>query len=64
MFISLARQGLFLIPSLIILTNKYGLEGVWLAQPVTDMILAIFVVTMLVFNYREIKYEGIVQPSV
>ncbi len=35
-FISIARQGLFLIPALLILTNTIGLLGLQIAQPVAD----------------------------
>ena len=46
--LSTARQGIFLIPALLILPNVLGLTGIQIAQPVSDvctLILTFFVVT-------------------
>ena len=40
-FISLSRQMLFLLPLLIILPPVLGVDGVWIALPVSDVIAAI-----------------------
>lgn len=37
-FLSLLRSGLALIPSLLIFTNLYGLTGLQIAQPISDVI--------------------------
>lgn len=41
MFLSLSRQCLFLIPALLLLPPFYGLDGVWLAAPLSDLAAAI-----------------------
>ena len=40
-FLSLSRQMLFLLPLLIILPPILGVDGVWIALPVSDVIAAI-----------------------
>jgi Na+-driven multidrug efflux pump len=37
-FLSLLRSGLALIPSLLIFTNLFGLTGLQIAQPISDVI--------------------------
>ncbi len=41
MFLSLSRQIIFLIPGIYLLGNFWGLDGVWLSQPVSDFIAAV-----------------------
>ncbi|MGL6114049.1 MATE family efflux transporter [Cetobacterium sp. SF1] len=41
MFLSLCRQVLFLIPSLIIFSKLWGVKGVWMAVPFSDMLSVI-----------------------
>lgn len=48
-FLSLSRQVIFLLPLLFIIPNIWGLDGVWLAMPISDTIS--MVVTALVL-YR------------
>ncbi|MGL4911190.1 MAG: MATE family efflux transporter [Romboutsia sp.] len=52
MILSLLRQVIFLIPSILILPKFLGLQGVWLAQPIAD-----FVATSITFIilYKEIR---------
>ncbi len=50
-FLSLLRQVIILIPMIIILPNFLGLDGVWFAQPISDLIstiiTAIFIIKTL-----------------
>ncbi|MGL4988722.1 MAG: MATE family efflux transporter, partial [Cetobacterium sp.] len=48
MFLSLLRQVLLLIPLIIVFSKMYGLTGVWIAQPICDVIAAI--VTLIMVN--------------
>ncbi|MEG0295753.1 MAG: MATE family efflux transporter [Clostridium sp.] len=57
MFLSLLRQCILLIPLLIILPSKFGLMGVWLAQPAADIIASIVI---FVFLKMEFKKENII----
>ncbi|MGG7177924.1 MATE family efflux transporter [Clostridium paraputrificum] len=54
MFLSLLRQFILLIPIIIILPKFIGLPGVWVAQPISDIISAIVIG---VFLFREFKRE-------
>ena len=38
MLLSLSRQLLFFLPALLVLPNFYQTDGVWLAQPISDVI--------------------------
>ncbi|GAA0738114.1 MATE family efflux transporter [Clostridium oceanicum] len=51
-FLSLLRQVIILIPLLLILPNKLGLEGVWMCGPISDAISSV-VTAVLIF--REMK---------
>ncbi len=50
--LSLSRQIIFLIPSIIILPRIFGLNGVWAATPVSDFLASILAAT---FFFRQIK---------
>jgi len=50
-FLSLSRQVLFLIPLLLILPLFYGLDGVWVALPASDL-LATIITTFILFYYK------------
>ncbi len=51
-FISLLRQLILLIPLLIIVPKFIGLDGVWIAQPISDAISTIIVAVVLVKEIR------------
>ncbi|MBV1820727.1 MATE family efflux transporter, partial [Coprococcus sp. MSK.21.13] len=51
-FLSLSRQFIFLIPMLIILPPMFGLNGVWIVGPVSDILAAL--VTMF-FLYKDMN---------
>lgn len=52
MFLSLLRQVILLVPMMLILPRILGLNGVWFAQPVADVIS--FIVTFVLL-FREVK---------
>lgn len=55
MFLSLLRQIIFLIPSVLIFSKIFGLTGVWMAQPISD-ILSGTIIAVMVFKRLE-KYR-------
>jgi putative MATE family efflux protein len=61
-FLSLARQLLFLLPGLIILPRFFGLDGVWISLPIADVVSAILCVVMLRHFYR-VAGEGATSPA-
>ena len=54
-FQSLTRQLLFLIPGLILLPPRLGLDGVWLAIPLSDMLSFFVSVGMLLWLIRKVN---------
>ena len=60
--ISISRQGIFYIPLLYILSNMFGQFGIYLLQPVADVlsfVLAVIVVRKIKFANDKYKKEGI-----
>lgn len=55
MFLSVLRQVIVLIPVLYILPKFISLDGVWVAQPITDIISALIIVFLLVKEFRSIN---------
>ncbi len=55
MFLSLSRQCLFLIPAILLLPPFYGLDGVWLAAPLSDMAAAICAWLFLWYHIKTTK---------
>lgn len=56
-FQSLTRQMLFLIPGLILFPPHFGLDGVWMAIPVSDALSFFVSVGMLWWLVRKVKSE-------
>lgn len=54
-FLSVTRQMLFLIPLLAILPKWWGLDGVWLAMPISDIISFCAATGILIYMVRKIK---------
>lgn len=54
-FLSLTRQLLFLIPSLLILPRFFGIDGVWMSMPVADVIATIVAALMLRWQLKHLK---------
>lgn len=53
-FLSLTRQLLFLIPTLLVLPKLYGLDGVWLSLTVSDMLaFVVAAITLYVLLKKE-----------
>ena len=61
MLLSLSRQLLFFLPALLVLPNFYKTDGVWLAQPISDVIsfvVAIVLLTKYVKKFKAAQAEG------
>jgi putative MATE family efflux protein len=54
-FLSLIRQVLVLIPCLIILPRFYGLTGVWVSMPVSDLMACIVSTIMIIYQIKKFK---------
>ena len=55
--LSLSRQVLILIPLVFILSNSYGLTGIWAAGPLSDGVSAILTGICLFFDIRTYRRE-------
>jgi len=55
MFLALSRQLIFIIPLLVVLPRFYGLDGIWMVSPVSDL-LSVLVTTL--FLWYEIRQLG------
>ena len=55
-FMSLSRQLIFLLPLLYLLSSIWGLDGIWMAGAVSD-ILAALVATLFLIRQRNIFYK-------
>ena len=53
MVLSLLRQVIILIPIILILPKFLGLDGVWFAQPASDIIASVITVIVLVKEIRK-----------
>lgn len=53
-FLSMSRQVIILIPALIILPRFWGLEGIWLAMPVADVVSSLFTGSFLWLELRRL----------
>ena len=56
MFLSLLRQIILLVPLLAILPKYFGLKGVWLVQPTSDLISAIIAVIFLRVEFKKASF--------
>lgn len=61
-FLSLTRQVIFLIPLLFILPGIFGLDGVWLSFPSSDIIATIVTVALIIVEFRRIGRNAAHRP--
>jgi putative MATE family efflux protein len=54
-FMSLARQVLFLLPCLLIFPSFFGIKGVWYSMPAADLLSSIVAAYLLITQYRKSK---------
>lgn len=55
MFLSLSRQCLYLIPSILFLPTIFGLDGVWMASPFSDVLAALTAWVFLWYHMKTTK---------
>lgn len=54
MLLMLSRQVLLLIPAVLILPRFLGLDGVWLALPISDFLASLTTGTCILFELRHL----------
>lgn len=52
---SLSRQLIFLVPGIILLPRLWGLDGLWIAMPVSDTLAFILSIFLLTYQLRQLK---------
>ena len=57
MLISLLRQVILLIPLILILPRFLGLDGIWIAQPVSDIVSTLVTTFILVKQFKKVSKE-------
>ena len=56
-FLSLSRQLIFLVPLIAILPRFMGLDGVWLAMPLSDGVAAVMAYVMIFVYIKKFKLQ-------
>lgn len=56
--LGIARQGIFLIPTVLILPRYIGILGIQLAQPISDILGALIAIPLQLLLLRELKEEA------
>ena len=56
-FMGLSRQCLFLLPTLFIMANFFGLNGIFYAQPISDLISASIAATVTIYSLKRLGKE-------
>lgn len=54
-FLSLVRQVIFLIPLLLILPGRFGLDGIWLSFPLSDIMATVASLAMILPQLRKLS---------
>jgi len=52
---SLSRQLIFMIPGIIFLPRLWGLDGLWIAMPVSDTLAALLSIYLLMIQLRQLN---------
>lgn len=64
MFLSLSRQLIFLLPMLAILPPIYGVDGVWWAMPISDVVAAVVTFVIMAVYMRKFKKQSITSSGI
>lgn len=59
LILSLSRQVLFLIPLVLILPHYFGVDGVWIASPVADILSAILSLIFVIIFFRKMRDKAL-----
>ncbi len=63
-FLSLTRQVIFLIPLLLLLPLRMGLDGVWAAFPTSDVLATVVTVVMIVYQLSKFNKSQHIEAEV
>lgn len=60
LFLSLTRQLIFIVPLLILLPPRIGVDGVWWTSPISDVAAAVCAAILLILERNRQKREGMI----
>lgn len=60
-FLSLTRQVIFLLPLLVWLPGRWGVDGVWLSFPISDIFATVVTAAMVRYQFRAIRRRKALQ---
>ena len=63
-FLSLARQLLFLIPFLLIFPHIWGTRGVWMSMPAADLVASVISGSLLIWQLRQFRRLSKEMPKI
>ncbi len=61
--INIIRQFVLMLPLLYFLPKHYGVNGVWLAVPITDFILAVITSYFVIKEFKSLKKKSILEKQ-
>ncbi len=72
MFLNLSRQVIFFVPLLLILPHYFGINGVWLAMPLSDITALVLTTILLIRQFKHltpdkddiIAAESVISPDI
>lgn len=64
LILSLSRQVIFLIPMILILPSFMGLDGVWAASPVSDILSALLSIVFIRLFFRKMKAKAHIEQAI
>lgn len=64
LFLSLSRQGIAFIPTIIIGTKLFGINGIVWAQPIADIVSVILATVMYIYIYRKMKKRALSENNI
>lgn len=64
LFLSLSRQGIAFIPTIIIGTKLFGINGIVWAQPIADIVSVILATAMYIYIYRKMKKRALSENNI
>jgi Na+-driven multidrug efflux pump len=59
MFLGLLRKVILLIPLIAVLPKFFGLNGVWMAQPVADFFTTLITGIMIIFELKKLSRKDL-----
>ncbi len=61
--LSLARQVIFLIPLLLLMTRWFQLDGVWMSFPLSDLFATVITAILIIIQFKKIDKMGHIPPK-